>query len=381
MARVSRRRIWPTILTGFAVVALANSPDIAGSLDAPGSAPYPGPPRYRYQVVGNPDDVRTPTRPGLVLEGGGPDIDESFLWMIERSGGGDFVVIRATGTDAYNAYIAGMETPDGLTADSVATLIIPSREAAFEPFVIETIRNAEALWIAGGDQAHYVTHWQGTPVIDAIHAVIAGGAPVGGTSSGLAVMGGILYSAETDPATLYDLTSRQTLIDPYTPRVKLVRDFLALPNLRDVVIDSHFVQKDRMGRLVGFLGRIAREGWASEARGIGIDRMTALLIEPDGQSRVIGHPDSRSSAAYFLRMPERPDICEAGTPLNVRGIEAIRVAAEGTFDLRTWMGTRGISYRLSTVDGRLVSSREDKQIYGVRRQSYDPRKPDRAMMW
>jgi cyanophycinase-like exopeptidase len=179
-------RISPAILTAVAVVALAALPDIVASLNPP----YPAVPRYQYHVVGNPDDVRTRTRPGLVLEGGGRDIDESFLWMIERSGGGDFVVIRATGTDAYNPYIAGMRTPGGLKADSVATLIIPSREAAFDPFVIETIRNAEALWIAGGDQAHYVIHWKGTPVIDAIHAVIARGAPVGGTSSGLAVMGG-----------------------------------------------------------------------------------------------------------------------------------------------------------------------------------------------
>src|SRR4051794_36261423 len=57
---------------------------------------------YRYHLVGNPGDVVTATRPGLVLEGGGTDIDESFRWMIDRSGGGDFLVIRTSGTDAYN---------------------------------------------------------------------------------------------------------------------------------------------------------------------------------------------------------------------------------------------------------------------------------------
>jgi cyanophycinase len=44
--------------------------------------------------------VVTPTLLGLVLEGGGTDIDESYRWMIERSGGGDFLVIRTSGTDA-----------------------------------------------------------------------------------------------------------------------------------------------------------------------------------------------------------------------------------------------------------------------------------------
>jgi hypothetical protein len=34
--------------------------------------------------------------------GGGTDVDAAFQWMCQRSGGGDFLVIRATGTDAYN---------------------------------------------------------------------------------------------------------------------------------------------------------------------------------------------------------------------------------------------------------------------------------------
>ena len=67
-----------------------------------------------------------------------------------------------------------------MKADSVETLIIPTREAAFDPFVIETIRKAKVLWIAGGNQADYVVHWKGTPVIDAIHGVIAGGRRWGG---------------------------------------------------------------------------------------------------------------------------------------------------------------------------------------------------------
>ena len=73
--------------------------------------------------------------------------------MIDRSGGGDFLVIRTSGTDAYNNDVFDLTTPDGLRADSVATLIVTSRAASFDPFVVRTIRSAEALWIAGGDQA------------------------------------------------------------------------------------------------------------------------------------------------------------------------------------------------------------------------------------
>jgi cyanophycinase-like exopeptidase len=51
--------------------------------------------------------------------------------------------------------------------------------------VLATIRNAEALFIAGGDQSRYVRFWQGTPVEDAIHELLARNVPIGGTSAGI----------------------------------------------------------------------------------------------------------------------------------------------------------------------------------------------------
>lgn len=54
---------------------------------------------YSYFRVGNANDIMTTTTPGTVLMGGGTDADAAFQWMCQRSGGGDFLVIRATGTD------------------------------------------------------------------------------------------------------------------------------------------------------------------------------------------------------------------------------------------------------------------------------------------
>src|SRR5438552_165571 len=64
-----------------------------------------GPTPYQYFRVGNTTDVSPATHSGFALMGGGKDLDEAFRWMCEKSGGGDFLVIRATGTDAYNPYI------------------------------------------------------------------------------------------------------------------------------------------------------------------------------------------------------------------------------------------------------------------------------------
>src|SRR4029450_5878919 len=114
------------------------------------SAPAPAGGGYRFYIVGRPTDVVRPTRGLLVLQGGGDDVDQNYVAMGERSGGGDFVVLRASGADEYNSYIF-----DLCHCDSVATLVFETRAAAFDPFVIETIRNAEAIWIGGGDQSKY----------------------------------------------------------------------------------------------------------------------------------------------------------------------------------------------------------------------------------
>jgi cyanophycinase len=140
--------------------------------------------QYSYFRVGNTGDVTTTTTPGTVLMGGGTDVDAAFQWTCQRAGNGDFLVIHATGTDAYNPYIQQL-CPN---INSVATLIIPNRAAASDPFVSATIQNAEALWIAGGDQSNYINFWNGTPVEDHVNALISRGAPIGGTSAGMNVL-------------------------------------------------------------------------------------------------------------------------------------------------------------------------------------------------
>src|ERR1044072_419369 len=129
--------------------------------------------QYSYFRVGNPNDIATSTTPGTVLMGGGTDVDAAFQWMCQRSGNGDFLVIRATGTDAYNPYIQQLCPNE----NSVATLIIPNATAANDPVVASTIQQAEALWIAGGDQSNYINFWQGTAVQNSLNMLIAQGVP------------------------------------------------------------------------------------------------------------------------------------------------------------------------------------------------------------
>jgi cyanophycinase-like exopeptidase len=307
---------------------------------------------YAYYIVGNPGDVVTPTSGLLVLQGGGTDVDENFVRMGARSGGGDFVVIRASGSDGYNAYILGLCGG----CDSVATIVFKNRQAAYEPFVIDTIRNAEALFIAGGDQSDYVTFWKNTPVEDAIHFVAAKPAPIGGTSAGMAIMSEFVYSAMSAKS----LTSAGGLSDPFHRDLTLERDFLYLPQLRGLITDQHLQERDRMGRTVAFLARLVTNGWTAGGRAIAADRETALHIDPvDGSSEVFATPTHTTPYVYFLQTPGPPEVCAPQTPLTYRNISVYRIGPGGRFEIPRWRGTGGIAYTLSAEGGVLVSSRGD----------------------
>lgn len=282
--------------------------------------------------------------------GGGTDVDAAFQWMCQRGGNGDFLVIRATGTDAYNPYIQQLCPNE----NSVATLIIPNRTAASDPFVISTIQNAEALWIAGGDQSNYINYWQGTPVQDALNGLIARGVPIGGTSAGMNVLSQFIYSAQASQG----VTSSQALADPFTRYISLARDFVSIANLQGLIDDPHFVTRDRMGRDLAFMCRIYTSGWSLAPRDITIDERTALLIDNSGNGTVVG-----SSTVYFLQAPGAPEICQPGSPLTYQNISVYRIDANGSFNLPMWRGKGGVSYAVSANAGVLSSTQPGGSIY------------------
>jgi cyanophycinase len=296
---------------------------------------------YEYFVTGNPNDVTAKTSYGLLLMGGGKDVESAFRWMIGKSGGGDFVVLRASGTDAYNPFIAGLGK-----VDSVETLIIKTRAAASDPFIINKIRNAEAVFIAGGDQWNYVRNWKGTPVEDAINFVASKKAPIGGTSAGLAVLGEFLFSAQND-----GVTSADALANPFTERVTVDRQFLSLPLMKGIITDSHFVERNRMGRTVAFLSRIIENGWASTVKAIAIDRETAVAVEANGEASIHG-----KNVAYFIQASAKPEVCQPGRPLTINNLSVYKTPSGAAFNLPKWRGNNGSAYKISASNGALTSS-------------------------
>jgi len=305
---------------------------------------------YTYARVGNAADVTTATTPGVVLMGGGTDVDAAFQWLCGLGGNGDFLIIRATGTDAYNPYIKDL-CP---AANSVATLIIPSAAAASLPAVTAILAKAEVVWIAGGDQSNYINFWKGTPVQATLNARIAAGVPVGGTSAGLNVLTQFIYTAQASQG----VTSSQALSDPFNRYMSFDRDFVSLPVMQGVIGDPHFGTRDRMGRDLAFLCRVATYGWSSAPRGIAVDEMTALLVANGGHASVVG-----SGNVYFLQAPGLPQQCVAKKPLTYRNIGVQRIRAGDGFDLVTWLRTGGSAYSVTAEAGALTSTQAGGSAY------------------
>lgn len=309
---------------------------------------------YKYFRQGQKADSQATPVFGIAMMGGGEDLDDAFRWLCEKADGGDFLILRARGDDDYNPYVKGL-----CKLNSVATLIIPNRKAAQDPAVAEIIRHAEAVFIAGGDQARYVNFWQGTPVQDAINANIASGKPIGGTSAGLAILGEFAYGALQDKPHDRDLSSPEVLRDPFYARVTLVRDFLKILLLKNTLTDTHFAKRDRLGRTLGFLARVMQDGWSTTPREVAVDERSAVLVEANGKSTVVGS----GRGAYFLRPSEPPAVCKQKTPLTLRGISVYRVPTGGHFDLPSWAGEGGAGYSLSVDEGVVHSTQAGGDVY------------------
>lgn len=308
---------------------------------------------YQYFRIGQKNDLQSKTSAGIAMMGGGKDLDDAFRWLCAKANGGDFLILRAGGDDAYNPYVNGL-----CKMNSVATLVIPDRQAASNPAVIDIIRHAEAIFIAGGDQSRYINFWRTTPVQDAIDEAVASGKPLGGTSAGLAIQGQYSYGALNDPEDS-ELGSKEALANPYVAQVTVVRDFLNLTVLKNTLTDSHFAKRDRMGRSLVFLARIMVAGWSNAPREVAVDEKSAVLVEADGRATVVGS----GKGAYFIRPSLPPEVCKRDEPLTFREISVYKGPTGSHFDLPSWTGEGGVSYTLSVNQGVIHSDQPDHSVY------------------
>lgn len=317
---------------------------------------------YEYFSVGD-VAAKTPdkTSPGLLLMGGGREIDDAFKWFAARAGHGHIVILRASGDDALQKYI--YHDVGGVA--SVQTLIFHARAPASDPRVLAIVKHADGIFIAGGDQANYVRFWKDTPLNKLINAHVRAGKPLGGTSAGLAILGEWGYGAMDGGS----ITSPEALRDPAGSAVTLVDHFVTLASLQGIITDTHFAQRDRLGRLLAFVARVAKDHHTAAVTGLGVDQDSALLVDASGDARLLSwHADGhvwvvvprklreveamggRKALDAYLKNRVAPD-----KPLNLDGYVVTDVGTASHLHLPDCAVENAAFMRhIDIVDGQLV---------------------------
>ncbi|WP_456440250.1 T9SS type A sorting domain-containing protein [Psychroserpens sp.] len=317
---------------------------------------------YTEYATGSSTDINTNHEFGVCMMGGASENDDAMIWFLNKANGGDVVVLRASGSDGYNDYFY---TDLGVTINSVTTFVIDNEAGATDSYVLEKVANAEAIWFAGGDQFDYVSYFKDNDMEDALNSFInTKQGVIGGTSAGMAILGGGYFSAENGT-----VTNAQALSNPYHNRMTLgYNDFLEIPFLEHVITDTHYDDPDRRARHAAFLARYATDN-NTRAFGIACNEYTAVCIDDLGRAYVYGEYPDYPEFAFFLQSncvgEFMPETCIDGQPLTWnQGGEAIKVAkipglysGENYIDLTGWSNEQGAIWEdWSATNGSFVTS-------------------------
>jgi cyanophycinase len=161
-----------------------------------------------------------------------------------------------------------------LGVKNIKRLDVNGRREAFDIENAKLVKEADLLFFTGGDQLRITSILGGTPIYDALKELCNNGGLIAGTSAGASVMSDtMIVSGEDDES----------------PRKCTLKMSPGLGLVRNIIIDQHFAQRGRIGRL---LTGIAQN---PEVLGIGIDEDTAIIVSDKGVAEVVG-----SGAVYFI---------------------------------------------------------------------------------
>ncbi|HWW76687.1 MAG TPA: hypothetical protein VNZ44_14920, partial [Pyrinomonadaceae bacterium] len=139
----------------------------------------------------------------------------------------------------------------------------------------------------------------------------------------------------------------EALRDPYNKDVTFTYDFFDWPVLRGVITDTHFVERDRMGRTLAFVARQLKDTRYKHVTALAVERETSVVADRRGRARVMG-----KGPVYLVRGDHPPEVCEPGKPLTYSGYKLWKLAPGATLDLRH-LPTAGF-YAVSVREGNIV---------------------------
>jgi cyanophycinase len=255
---------------------------------------------------------------GWIVPIGGAENKENDRHILERfvrvSGGeaADIVVIptasrmHETGP-RYERLFRAMGAAD------VSVMDFDTRRDCHEPGRLERLQRATGIFFTGGNQLRLSTLLGGTPVAKLVRQQNARGVTVGGTSAGASILSEHMIAFGDEGSSVVSGSVR------LAPGLGLTNRF---------IIDQHFRQRDRLGRLMTALA------YNPFAVGIGLDEDTAAFIAPDETVHVEGSGGVTivdGADVSFSSM----DSVEEGQPVCMLGLRLHVLVAGATFNLHT----------------------------------------------
>lgn len=178
---------------------------------------------------------------------------------------------------------------------------------------LDRLAEATGIFLTGGNQLRISTILGGTPVAKKIRSLNAKGVAVGGTSAGAAILSEHMIAFGESGS---------------TPRAGLVSLAPGFGLTNRVIIDQHFRQRDRLGRLLAALA------YNPFAVGLGLDEDTAGFIDPEDVLHVVGAGAITVVDASSLEHSSM-GVAASGEAICLTGIRLHVLTAGGTFDLHT----------------------------------------------
>ncbi len=208
----------------------------------------------------------------LLIIGGAEDKKQDCVILkkfIEMSGGksGKLVIMTTATKEPEAVGKEYFQLFSRLGGGPTEVLELPNRNAARDEKAVKIISEATGIFFTGGDQLRITSILGGTSVNNALATAYRNGVVIAGTSAGASAMSDtMIVSGNSDDA----------------PKRNSLKMAPGLGLIEETVIDQHFAQRGRIGRL---LTAIAHNPYIL---GIGIDEDTAIIVGPEGKSEVIG---------------------------------------------------------------------------------------------
>jgi cyanophycinase len=198
-----------------------------------------------------------------------------------------------------------------LGAKSVRPLHAMTRAQANDETFARQLRDATGIFLTGGNQLRLSSTIGGTLLADAVMERFRDGAVAGGTSAGASAMSTHMIAFGASGG---------------TPKHRMAALAAGLGVLPSVIIDQHFQQRNRLGRLLSVIAQ------NPSLLGLGVDEDTAGVVGPDGIMEVIG----RGSIMIVDGAAAETDAWDVHghRPLMISGVVLHALPAGYRFDLR-----------------------------------------------